>query len=41
MDVRKMVIVLKKHEEGYLGPQGEFYPQMPSAAQLSEVYGTE
>jgi hypothetical protein len=32
-------VVLKKHERGYLGPQGEFYPQMPSASQLAEVYG--
>lgn len=34
-------IELKRHEQGYLGPQGEFYPEMPSAEQLTEVYGSE
>jgi hypothetical protein len=34
-------VVLKKRDEGYLGPQGEFYPQMPSASQLAEVYGAD
>ena len=23
------------------GPQGEFYPEMPSPTQLADVYGTE
>ena len=32
-------VVLEKHEGGYLGPQGEFYPALPSAEQLSEMYG--
>jgi hypothetical protein len=32
-------IVLTKHEQGYLGPQGEFYPELPSAEQLREMYG--
>jgi hypothetical protein len=32
-------VVLKRRDQGYLGPQGEFYPQMPSAGQLAEVYG--
>jgi hypothetical protein len=32
-------LVLKKRDDGYVGPQGEFYPEMPSPAQLSEVYG--
>jgi uncharacterized protein DUF6515 len=32
-------VVLEKHEQGYLGPQGEFYPELPSADQLSEMYG--
>jgi hypothetical protein len=34
-------IVLKKRDNGYLGPQGEFYPEMPSPSQLTEVYGGE
>jgi hypothetical protein len=34
-------VVLKRHDNGYLGPQGEFYPQMPSPSQLSEVYGAQ
>jgi len=34
-------VALKRHEQGYLGPQGEFYPQMPSAGQLTEVYGAD
>jgi hypothetical protein len=34
-------VILKKRDEGYLGPQGEFYPEMPSPSQLAEVYGSE
>ena len=33
-----VAIELKKHEEGYIGPQGEFYPELPSAEQLAELY---
>ena len=32
-------VQLKKTEQGYVGPQGELYPQMPSVDQLAEVYG--
>lgn len=32
-------VELKKHEHGYLGPQGELYSQLPSADQLAELYG--
>jgi len=34
-------VVLKKQDNGYVGPQGEFYPEMPSPSQLAEVYGSE
>ena len=34
-------VILKKSDQGYLGPQGEFYPEMPSPAQLADVYGAE
>jgi ribosomal protein L24 len=34
-------VVLKKRDQGYVGPQGEFYPEMPSVSQLTEVYGAE
>jgi len=34
-------VVLRKRDNGYLGPQGEFYPEMPSPSQLTEVYGSE
>jgi hypothetical protein len=34
-------VELKKHERGYLGPQGEFYPKLPSADQLKEMYGDD
>lgn len=33
-------ITLTRYNHGYLGPQGEFYPLMPSIAQLSAVYDT-
>lgn len=32
-------VTLKKQDGGYLGPQGEFYPMMPTVAQLTEMYG--
>lgn len=31
-------VILRRHEQGYLGPQGEFYPELPSAEQLREMY---
>jgi hypothetical protein len=34
-------VLLRKQDKGYLGPQGEFYPEMPSASQLAEVYGAQ
>ena len=34
-------VVLKRRDQGYVGPQGEFYPEMPSAGQLADVYGTD
>ncbi len=34
-------VILKKRDEGYLGPQGEFYPEMPSPTQLADVYGAD
>jgi hypothetical protein len=32
-------VTLIKRENGYLGPQGEFYPNNPTIAQLRAVYG--
>jgi hypothetical protein len=32
-------VQLKKTDQGYIGPQGELYPQMPTADQLTPVYG--
>ncbi|MCF7955140.1 MAG: hypothetical protein K9M75_05005 [Phycisphaerae bacterium] len=32
-------VVLKRLEGGYLGPQGEFYPAMPTIDLLSRMYG--
>jgi len=32
-------VELKRHERGYLGPQGELYPELPSADRLADVYG--
>ncbi|MBN2316609.1 MAG: hypothetical protein JXM79_21960 [Sedimentisphaerales bacterium] len=32
-------VKLTKHNDGYLGPQGEFYPEIPSKELLSEIYG--
>jgi hypothetical protein len=34
-------VILRKSDQGYLGPQGEFYPEMPTPDQLTDVYGTE
>ena len=34
-------VILKRRDKGYVGPQGEFYPEMPSPSQLTEVYGGE
>ena len=31
-------VVIKKGEKGYLGPQGEFYPEFPDIAQLKAMY---
>lgn len=33
------VVTLKRSEEGYIGPQGEFYPEFPSVEQLKAMYG--
>jgi hypothetical protein len=33
-------VALTRHETGFKGPQGEFYPLMPSVVQLTEMYGT-
>jgi hypothetical protein len=32
-------VKLTRHKSGFKGPQGEFYPLMPSVAQLTEMYG--
>jgi len=32
-------VELKRHNRGYIGPQGEFYPIMPTVARLTEMYG--
>ncbi|MDD5686470.1 MAG: DUF6515 family protein [Elusimicrobia bacterium] len=32
-------VTLKKQDGGYLGPQGEFYTEMPTVKQLQELYG--
>ena len=32
-------VALTRHKSGFRGPQGEFYPLMPSVAQLTEMYG--
>lgn len=33
------LVVIKKAERGYTGPQGEFYAEFPKVAQLKEMYG--
>jgi hypothetical protein len=32
-------VTLKKSQNGYIGPQGEFYPEFPSVEQLKVMYG--
>ncbi|MBF0570302.1 MAG: glycine zipper 2TM domain-containing protein [Candidatus Omnitrophica bacterium] len=32
-------VVLKRSGNGYVGPQGEYYDQVPSEAQLQAMYG--
>jgi len=32
-------VTLTRHDRGFVGPQGEFYPLMPSVAHLAEMYG--
>ena len=32
-------VTLKKAANGYIGPQGEFYPEIPKVDQLQEMYG--
>jgi hypothetical protein len=32
-------VVLKKSGNGFVGPQGEFYPQLPTTDQLKVMYG--
>ncbi|MBF0570308.1 MAG: glycine zipper 2TM domain-containing protein [Candidatus Omnitrophica bacterium] len=32
-------VVLKRSGNGYVGPQGEYYDQIPSEAQLQAMYG--
>ncbi|MBF0511623.1 MAG: glycine zipper 2TM domain-containing protein [Candidatus Omnitrophica bacterium] len=32
-------VVLKRSGNGYVGPQGEYYNQVPSTAQLQAMYG--
>lgn len=32
-------VIIKKSGNGYVGPQGEFYAQFPSVAQLKAMYG--
>ncbi len=34
-------VILTRRDNGYVGPQGEFYPGMPTPSQLAEVYGGE
>ena len=33
------LVTLKKTEKGFLGPQGEFYPEHPTVEQLKALYG--
>jgi len=33
------VVVLKRSGTGYVGPQGEYYIQLPTASQLQAMYG--
>lgn len=34
-------VILKKRDQGFIGPQGEFYPEMPTPSQLADVYGAD
>ena len=34
-----MAVVLKRSGNGYVGPQGEYYDQIPTTAQLQAMYG--
>lgn len=33
-----VTVKIKKLDNGYIGPQGEFYPEFPKIAQLKEMY---
>lgn len=33
------LVTLKKAEKGFIGPQGEFYPEHPTVEQLKALYG--
>ncbi len=33
------LVTLKKAEKGFIGPQGEFYPEHPTVEQLKAMYG--
>ena len=32
-------VIIKKSGNGFVGPQGEFYPEFPKVAQLKVIYG--
>lgn len=32
-------VVIKRSRNGYIGPQGEFYPEFPKISQLEIIYG--
>ena len=32
-------VLIKKSEKGFIGPQGEFYPEFPRVSVLKVVYG--
>lgn len=34
-----ILVTLKKVEKGFIGPQGEFYPEHPTVEQLKTLYG--
>ena len=34
-------VTLRRHESGFVGPQGEFYSDMPKVSLLTEMYGHE
>jgi hypothetical protein len=31
-------VIIKKSGKGYIGPQGEYYPEFPKVAQLKALY---